>query len=118
MLEEAAMSAVALYILSFYNLGLSAWIWVLLFFAPDLGMVGYAVNTRVGAFTYNLVHHKGIAVAVAVTGYVLGNEMMTAIGLLLFAHSSFDRIFGYGLKYSDNFHNTHLGTIGAAKHRR
>lgn len=117
MLEEAAMTAAGLYLLSFYSMGLSAWIWALLFFAPDLGMAGYIVNTKVGAFTYNLVHHKGVAIVVALTGYLLGTEVVTAAGLLLFAHSSFDRILGYGLKYADNFQHTHLGLIGGAKHR-
>ncbi len=30
----------------------------------------------------------------------------------LFAHSSMDRMLGYGLKYEDSFGNTHLGMIG------
>lgn len=34
------------------------------------------------------------------------------IGIVMFAHSSFDRVLGYGLKYCDNFKNTHLGAIG------
>lgn len=33
-------------------------------------------------------------------------------GAILFAHSSLDRILGYGLKHFDSFRNTHLGTIG------
>jgi hypothetical protein len=115
-LEEAAMAAFGLYMLSFFNLGLSAWIWALLFFTPDIGMLGYLVNTKVGAFTYNLFHHKGIAIVLAFIGYLITNEAMTAFGILLFAHSSFDRIFGYGLKYSDNFKHTHLGRIGNVKH--
>ena len=110
-LEEAAMVVFALYMLSFYNLGLSAWIWALLFFTPDIGMIGYVVNTKAGAVTYNIIHHKGIAIALASTGYLLSNEVMTSIGILLFAHSSFDRVFGYGLKYNDNFRHTHLGKI-------
>jgi hypothetical protein len=42
-LEEAAMAAFGLYMLSFFNLGLSTWIWALLFFSPDIGMVGYRI---------------------------------------------------------------------------
>ena len=30
----------------------------------------------------------------------------------LFGHSSFDRVFGYGLKHENAFQNTHLGRIG------
>ena len=81
-LEEAAMAAIALYVLSFYNLGISAWIWALLFFTPDIGMVGYLVNTKVGALTYNLFHHKGIAIGLALSGYLLNNEVLVAVGVL------------------------------------
>ncbi|HAJ82706.1 MAG TPA: DUF4260 domain-containing protein, partial [Zunongwangia profunda] len=31
---------------------------------------------------------------------------------ILFGHSAMDRIFGYGLKYEDNFKNTHMGWFG------
>ena len=30
----------------------------------------------------------------------------------LLGHSSFDRVFGYGLKHEDAFQHTHLGRIG------
>jgi hypothetical protein len=33
-------------------------------------------------------------------------------GTILLGHSSFDRVFGYGLKHEDAFQNTHLGMIG------
>ena len=110
-LEEAAMTAIAIYLLSIYNLTLSFWVWIILFFLPDIGMLGYLINTKIGASTYNLFHHKGIAVALAVTGYYFGNDVLTTVGILLFAHASFDRIMGYGLKYEDSFKNTHLGSL-------
>ena len=34
--------------------------------------------------------------------------------LLLLAHTSMDRVMGYGLKHTDSFQHTHLGRIGAA----
>jgi hypothetical protein len=110
-LEELAQTALALYALSFYNLGLSAWIWAILFFVPDVGMLGYLANPKIGAFTYNLFHHKGIALVLLATGYFLSLEIVLSIGLLLFAHASFDRIFGYGLKYETSFKDTHLGSL-------
>ena len=109
--EEAAMTAIAIYLLTIYNLHLSFWIWAILFFTPDIGMLGYLVNTKVGAVTYNFFHHKGIALALGASGYYFHNDVMVAIGILLFAHSSFDRMLGYGLKYQDSFKNTHLGSL-------
>lgn len=110
-LEELAMTLLAIYFLNQHLLGLSWWVWALLFFAPDISMLGYLVNTRTGAFCYNLFHHKGIAILIIAIGYLMNVEMALAVGILLFAHSSFDRIWGYGLKYEDNFKNTHLGML-------
>ncbi|HSN60302.1 MAG TPA: DUF4260 family protein, partial [Ferruginibacter sp.] len=56
--------------------------------------------------------HKGIAIFLASAGYYLQNDILTATGILLFSHASFDRIMGYGLKYPDSFKNTHLGSLG------
>lgn len=109
-LEEAAMFIASL--LLFQQHGFS-WGWfAVLFLAPDLGMLGYLAGTKTGAFTYNLVHHKALAVLVYLAGFYGALPSLQFAGLLLFAHSSFDRIFGYGLKYKDNFHHTHLGMIG------
>jgi len=111
-LEEAAMAFAGIYFIYLHNLGLPVWAWVLLFFSPDIGMVGYAVNNKVGAVSYNLFHHKAVAIALAFAGYFMLNEVFVAIGALLFAHSSFDRMLGYGLKYYAGFGETHLGRVG------
>ncbi len=111
-IEEAAITLLSIYFLSKYNLGLSVWVWISLFFSPDISMLGYLFNTRVGAITYNLFHHKGIAIAIMAAGLVLQNNLLISIGLLLLAHSSFDRMMGFGLKFSDGFNHTHLGGIG------
>jgi hypothetical protein len=110
-LEELAMAAVAIYFLWHHNLDLSAWIWALLFFTPDLSMLGYLVNARIGALSYNLIHHKGIALLLILSGKIFEVEWLLSVGLLLFAHASFDRILGYGLKYSSGFKDTHLGNL-------
>lgn len=111
-LEELLLFGFSLFLFSHLDYG---WGWyALLFLAPDLSMLGYLANPRVGAWTYNLVHHKGLAVALYVLGYLLpasGAWLMFA-GTLLLGHSSLDRVFGYGLKYPDAFRNTHLGVIG------
>ena len=110
-IEEVLMTLGAIYMLSLHNLGLSVWIWILLFFSPDIGMLGYLFGNKAGAISYNIFHHKGIALIIAFAGYFLSNEIMLAIGILLFAHSSFDRVLGYGLKYFSGFKHTHLGNL-------
>ena len=109
-LEEFLMFGLAL--LLFSKLGSSWGLFALLFFAPDLSMLGYLINPRLGAWTYNLIHHKGLGIALYASGFLLSVPWLMFAGTLLFAHSSFDRIFGYGLKHEDAFQNTHLGRIG------
>jgi hypothetical protein len=113
-LEELMMFAFAVYLNKF--LSFPWWLYWACFLAPDLSFIGYAVNTRVGAFFYNLLHHKGLAILLYVMGLSTSNELLQFTGLLLFGHSSFDRMLGYGLKYNDSFTNTHLGLIGKAAH--
>jgi len=111
-IEEAALTAVAIYFLTKYNLGLPVWLWIFLFFTPDLSMLGYLVNPRVGALIYNLFHHRAVAIIVLAVGFLMHMDMFIAGGLLLFAHASFDRMLGYGLKFPDDFKHTNLGWMG------
>ena len=114
-MEEAAMTVMGIYFLSHFSLGLPIWIWFLLFFSPDISMLGYLINNRFGAYVYNLFHHRAIALIIVALGLFLTSNICTAIGILLFSHSSFDRMMGYGLKFTDNFKNTSLGLIGKLK---
>lgn len=108
--EEAAQFILG--ILVFCQLDFAWWWFPALILLPDIGMVGYAFNTQIGARIYNIFHNKAIAIALYLTGIYLANPIMSLIGIILFSHSALDRIFGYGLKYPDNFKNTHLGKIG------
>lgn len=110
-LEELAMAAVTIYFISALHLPISWWVYLLLFFAPDIGIAGYIAGSKTGAITYNLFHHKGLAAVIALTGYWLHSDYILLAGLLLFAHASFDRIFGFGLKHFTGFKHTHLGVM-------
>ena len=111
-LEELLMFGLALFLFSRLDYSWGASLYALLFFAPDLSMLGYLANPRFGAWTYNLIHHKGLSVALYVLGFLLSIPWLMFAGTLLFGHSSLDRVFGYGLKHEDAFQNTHLGRIG------
>ena len=110
-LEEAFQFALGLFAF-YYQTDFAGWMFWALLLTPDLGMLGYLVNTRVGAYTYNLLHYKFIAVICYLTGLVLNQPVLILSGIIIFSHASMDRVFGYGLKYSDDFKNTHLGRIG------
>lgn len=113
-LEELALFG--LFTLTYFYLYPGIWIFFLaLFFVPDVSFVFYLISTKVGAIAYNILHHKGIMALVVVLGFYMENDLMIKIGLIFLAHSSFDRVFGYGLKYDDHFEHTHLGWIGKSK---
>lgn len=109
--EEAAQFALSIII--FTKLPFVWWVYPALFLLPDLSMIGYTINPKAGAFTYNLVHHKALAIVVGVVGLLLTNDYWLLAGVLLYGHSSMDRMFGYGLKYAKGFKFTHLGKVGA-----
>lgn len=109
-LEEAALFGLAVYLNS--RLPFSGWVFWAWLLAPDLSMLGYLVTPRAGAVLYNVVHHKGVAIGLYLAGYFLALHELTFAGVVLLAHSSMDRVFGYGLKFTDDFKHTHLGWIG------
>lgn len=111
-LEELAQMALGITGLYFLPFQFSWWLWIILFLSPDISFLAYCINNKAGAVGYNIFHHKGIAIAIAAAGFLYSSEVAMFIGTLLFTHSSFDRLLGYGLKYPDDFKHTHLGFIG------
>ncbi|MBW1295988.1 DUF4260 domain-containing protein [Aquimarina litoralis] len=109
-LEELAMLVLGIY--HFSVLSFSWWLFLALFLVPDIGMLGYLINTKVGAFCYNIFHHRGLAILIYLIGVHFSNDYLLLCGIILFSHIAFDRILGYGLKYEKGFKFTHLGEIG------
>jgi len=109
-LEE--LSLLLLGFFAFSRLDFAWWWFLVLFFTPDLGMIGDLVGNKIGAFTYNLFHHRGIAILIWFIGFYLEDQLFQLIGVILFSHAAFDRILGYGLKTPKGFKFTHLGEIG------
>ncbi len=116
-LEELAM-----FLLAFASLGsvnVEWWWYLLLLIGPDISMLGYLAGNKIGAYSYNFFHHKGVAIVIIISGFVLSvayrfnnTEWLINAGVVMFGHSSMDRFFGYGLKTEEGFKFTHLGKIG------
>ena len=106
-LEELALFLLGIFLFS--QLSFAWWWFLVLILAPDIGMIGYAFGNKVGAFSYNLFHHRGIAVLLILLGINLYSDIIQLIGTILFSHAAMDRMFGYGLKYEKGFKFTHLG---------
>lgn len=109
-LEEAGQFILSAFL--FYQTNYSWWVFPACILLPDISMLGYVINTKTGAILYNIFHHKLVAVLILLLGYFMKIDVLVLVGIIMFGHSAMDRIFGYGLKYFDNFKHTHLGWIG------
>ncbi len=98
--------------LVYHRLGFNWWHFGLMFFLPDLSMLGYISGKEIGAALYNLGHTYVIAVPCGVVCWFLDNTVGMTAGLVWIAHIGFDRALGYGLKHASGFGDTHLGTVG------
>lgn len=108
-IEEVAQFLLGFFLFS--QLQLSWWWFVGLFFAPDIGMLGYLFGNKTGAFCYNIFHHKGLAIGLFLIGIYVDSIGYQLAGIVLFSHASFDRVFGFGLKQNEGFKFTHLGNL-------
>ena len=112
LLKLEALAELVLSIFVFSHLNFAWWWFPALLLLPDLSMMGYLIDTKAGVALYNVFHHKALGIAVGIAGFMLGQETLILAGVILFGHSAMDRLFGYGLKYNDDFKHTHLGKIG------
>ena len=108
-LEELTMFLISIFLFSL--LDYPWWAFLALILTPDVGMLGYVINTHVGALTYNLFHHKGLAILIGFAGYWWAVPELQVTGIIMFGHASMDRMLSYGLKFPDDFKNTHLGKL-------
>lgn len=109
-LEELGIFLLCIFL--FNHLNFAWWCFPALLLLPDIGMLGYIINPKIGAITYNLMHHRLLATALAFYSLYSNNDNWKLAAIIFFAHISLDRMLGYGLKYPDSFNNTHLGVIG------
>ena len=112
---EYAVAAVFVMVF-FVVVGRFDWWWmIVLFLIVDISAVGYALGSKVGAFTYNLGHSLVGPGLLAVAYIFTTNEAVLFVTLIWLFHIFVDRALGYGLKHDTSFNHTHLGPIGKAK---
>ena len=85
------------------------WLWFApLFVAPDASMLGYLVNKRIGAMSYNLLHTYTAPLALLGVLRLTGHGAYAWLVAVWLAHIGLDRMIGVGLKYETAFRDTHL----------
>ena len=95
-LEELTLVVLSFYL--FLALDYAWWWFLLLFFLPDVSMIGYLINPKIGTITYNVIHHKALAVVLYLLGSLALLPGLQLAGLVMFGHSSFDRVLGFELQ--------------------
>ncbi len=111
-LKFEALALAILMLALAYHSPYSMW-WLLIAFPfIDLGMIGYVVNPKVGAYTYNLLHNATLPTLLIALGVIINNDLVTFVGIAWTFHTAVERILGYGLKHQHSFKDTHLGRIG------
>lgn len=99
-------------ILALYSRVSGDWLaFVLLLLVPDVAMLGYKINDRVGAVIYNIAHFYSLPLALGLIALFAGWTTGLALALIWLAHISMDRALGFGLKYETAFQDTHLGRV-------
>jgi Domain of unknown function (DUF4260) len=108
-LEGLAYLAIAVLI---YAMLRGSWLtFAILFFAPDVAFLAYLAGPRAGAIAYNILHSTIGPIALAFLGKALNMPDLWFISAIWLAHAGFDRMLGYGLKYTSGFKDTHLGRL-------
>lgn len=92
--------------------GLPWWLYAVLFLAPDVSFAAYLAGPKRGALGYNALHSTVGPAILAGIGLATGGMTLLGIAAIWAAHIGFDRMLGYGLKYSSSFKDTHLGRLG------
>ena len=104
--EEAILLLLTLF--AYQHLHYSWLLFAILFLTPDLFMLGYLANVRLGSAVYNLAHTYITPAILLATAYFAGKPQLFPLALIWAAHIGFDRLQGFGLKYPTNFKDTHL----------
>src|SRR5699024_12284198 len=108
-LEEIGGIIVSLFL--FQISGYNWWLYPVLFFTPDISMLGYLANKKVGAMTYNIFHHKLVAILIAAIG-LLNFPVAILIGSILLGHTCLERLVGYGAKLDRELECHNVGETG------
>jgi hypothetical protein len=109
-LEGAAITVASLY--AYQHWGGNWLLFIPLWLAVDLSMVGYLAGPKLGAYTYNVGHTLVAPLVLLSLGALMDNSTLELLSAVWFSHIGIDRALGYGLKDTSGFNHTHLGTIG------
>ena len=108
-LENAFVFITAVII--YFMFDFSLWLFLILLLVPDISMLGYLYNNKIGSYIYNIGHSYIIPILITLLYLAMGVNSLLGIALIWLAHISMDRTIGYGLKYTVGFDKTTIQKV-------
>ena len=98
-------------LLAYHQLSGNWILFALLLLVPDIFMLGYLLNVRIGAVIYNIGHTLAVPLIVGTIAAATQMYALLPFVCIWSAHIAMDRTLGYGLKYPTYFRDTHLQRV-------
>lgn len=95
-------------VVAYLTWGFSIFVFGIFLLVPDVFMLGYLLNNKVGAILYNFGHTFIFPLLFLLLYIVIKEPLLLMIAMIWTAHISMDRALGYGLKYEEGFKITHM----------
>lgn len=105
-IENGFALAMSFYI--YIQLDFPIWLFFVLLLVPDITMIGYVINNKIGANIYNFGHSFILPILLALGYLSFSKDYLLIIFIIWLSHIFMDRLFGFGLKYQDSFNKTHI----------
>ena len=111
LLRAEHLALLALAVAVYWTMDGNWWLFAILFLAPDLSFAAAVMGPNAGLIAYNVAHAAVAPVLLATVGIVTDWDLGISLATIWFAHLAFDRLVGYGVKYSLAKNDTHLDRI-------
>jgi hypothetical protein len=108
-IENGLAFAISFFI--YMQLDFPIWVFFVFLLVPDITMIGYVINKKIGAVVYNFGHSFILPLLLVVCYLYFSKDYLLIISIIWLAHIFMDRLLGFGLKYNDSFNKTHIQRI-------
>ncbi|WP_251943880.1 DUF4260 family protein [Staphylococcus sp. Marseille-Q5304] len=81
-LENAFVFITAVII--YFMFGFSLWIFLLFLLVPDISMLGYLIDKKIGSYVYNIGHSYIVPILITLFYLVIGENLLLEIALIWF----------------------------------
>lgn len=105
-IENAAVFLLLLVL--YHNFGLSWRMFMIFILFPDVFMLGYLKDSKLGARIYNIGHSYAFPIGIVIASMATDSLFLATLSAIWAMHIAVDRAMGLGLKLEKGFKHTHL----------